>query len=523
MNNYYKDHYDAIIIGGALAGLASALTLLDNGYDVLVLEQHNLPGGVATSFVRGGAELEASLHEMCGIGSEKCPLRARRFLEEHNIHVDWLRISTAFNYVSHKIDVVVRNGENGDLSIPSQDIAKACFDKDGSVYKKVKEFLEFCLKIHDQVDEIATKELSKVQMIRQYPDFVKILGYSFEEVMDSFNLPKTAKELLSAYWLYLGSPVNDCPFLVYAYMLSDYLGHGAYIPKHTSYEISLKMLEEVLNRGAQVEFSQRVDKILVKDKKVYGVKLSSGVEIHCDYVISGAYPHTVFSTMIEPIKEIPTQAIKVTNAMELGVSCFSLVMILDKDYQELGIKEYATFYAPQGLDTAKTYEKGRKLEKWDFLTSICSNVVQKDVTPSGTCFYSITYLPTGESFKDMNLEQYEEYKKKNVDHFLEMESKRLGVNLKEHILELIVETPITISHYTGAYMGTIYGYRHSMSNHSAARDQMEEEENFISGLSFSGAHQTTGDGMSPAIFNGIKGANLILKEANRRKGDKNEN
>ena len=56
---HFEDSYDVIVIGGALAGLASALTLCSKGKKVLVLEQHNLPGGVATSFVRGGIEIFA--------------------------------------------------------------------------------------------------------------------------------------------------------------------------------------------------------------------------------------------------------------------------------------------------------------------------------------------------------------------------------------------------------------------------------------------------------------------------------
>ena len=62
---FYKDHYDVIVIGGALAGLSSALMLADKGLDVLVLERHNLPGGIATSFVRGGIEIALRSKQRC--------------------------------------------------------------------------------------------------------------------------------------------------------------------------------------------------------------------------------------------------------------------------------------------------------------------------------------------------------------------------------------------------------------------------------------------------------------------------
>ncbi|MEE3482092.1 MAG: FAD-dependent oxidoreductase, partial [Lachnospiraceae bacterium] len=61
---FYKDHYSVVIIGGALSGLSAALQLQAKGVkDILILEKHNLPGGLATSYVRGGFEIEATLHE----------------------------------------------------------------------------------------------------------------------------------------------------------------------------------------------------------------------------------------------------------------------------------------------------------------------------------------------------------------------------------------------------------------------------------------------------------------------------
>ena len=45
--------YDVIVIGAGNAGLISALKLVKENKKVLVLESNNVPGGFATSFIRG--------------------------------------------------------------------------------------------------------------------------------------------------------------------------------------------------------------------------------------------------------------------------------------------------------------------------------------------------------------------------------------------------------------------------------------------------------------------------------------
>ena len=521
MNKYYKDQYDVIIIGASLAGLTSAIELSKQGYDVLVLEQHNLPGGVATSFVRGGVEIEASLHEMMSIGEKEFPLKVRKYFEENNINVDWVRLPIAFRYIAPDYNVLIHAGKNGDFSVPAKEIADECDDKDGSVYNQINDFFKLCLRVYNSLNEVSKNpKMSKMKIVKEHPDFTKTLGYSFIEVCEALKLPKRAIDILSAYWMYIGSPMDEMPFTVYAYLLADYLGYGSYIPKHTSHEMALKLLDCAERNGAQVEFNQKVANILVKNNKVTGVKLKNNTIINTNYVISGAYPNTVYSKMIEPKSELPRRAIKVTNSMDIGVSCFSLVMLLDKDYHEFGFKDYATFYAPHGMDTRKFYDNGKKYHNWDYLTSVCTNIAHEGASPKGTCIYTTTYLPNGESFKDTNLKEYEKHKKQLVDHFLDNESERLGVNLREHILEMVIETPLTISHYVGAYMGSIYGFRHKVSNHTIARSLMDKEEKLISGLAFSGAHGIAGDGMATAITNGIEGAKDIIKEMNKRKGEK---
>lgn len=509
---FFAETYDVIVIGGALAGLASALTLANKGKKVLVLEQHNLPGGVATSFVRGNVEIEGTLHEMMSIGPKECPLKIRKFFDEMGVDIEWLRVPDAYRFVDGKtgLSVLVHPGDHGNFETPAKEIADACGDKDGSIYQKVLGLLNLCHTVYNSVNILSVTHMSKVQMLLKHPEFVKTAGYSAKEVIDTFHLPQQAIDILAAYWIYVGDVLENLPFTVWAVLMADYLGYGSYVPKKFSHEMSLKMAEAASQKGAQVEFGVRVDKILVQNGHVEGVRLASGEEIKARYVVCSAYPDKAYTQMIEPLSEVPAGALKFVNAKTVGVTCFSVVMLLDGTPEELGIKDYSTFYAAEGMDLGRIWKEASTSGPYNYITSICTNLANPGCSPEGTCVYSITFLPRPEGWFGVNEENYDELRRKNAEHFIDMESKRLGVNLRDHILELVIESPVTIAHYTGAYQGSIYGYMHTMDDHIVARLQMGENENFIQGLSFAGAHQISGDGMGPAVTNGRKGAKIIL-------------
>ena len=509
---FFDSSYDVVVIGGALAGLASALTLAKKGKKVLVLEQHNLPGGVATSFVRGGVEIEGTLHEMMSIGPKECPLKIRKFFDEMGVDIEWLRVPDAYRFVDGQTgtSVLVHPGDHGNFETPAKEIASCVGDKDGKLYEKILKLLNLCNTVYNSVNYLSVNHMSKVQMLLKHPEFVKTAGYSAKEVIDRFDLPQKAIDILSAYWIYVGDTLENLPFTVWAVLMADYLGYGSYVPKKFSHEMSLKMAERAVDLGAQVEFGQRVDKILVKNGHVEGVRLASGEEIKTRYVVCSSYPDKAYTQMVEPASEVPAGAIKFVNAKTIGVTCFSVVMLLDDTPEHLGIKDYSTFYAAKGMDMKRIWKEASTEGPYNYITSICTNLANPGCTPEGTCVYSITMLPRPEGWFNVTEENYQEMKRKNAEYFIDMESKRLGVNLRDHILELVIESPVTIAHYTGAYQGSIYGYMHTMDDHIVARLQMSEGENYIQGLSFAGAHQISGDGMGPAVTNGRKGAKIIL-------------
>ena len=507
---FYKDKYDVIVIGGALAGMSCAMKLADEGKDVLILERHNLPGGLATSFVRSGMEMEATLHEMMSLGLKEDPLYIREYLDEMKVYIDWLRVPDAYALISPKdnIDIELHPGRRPDGTWVCADEIEAQYP---GTKDEVNRLLELCKTVYESVLFLNDHHLSKAQMLLKHEALVKTAGYSAKEVIDrSFDLPKDVVNILSAYWIYVGQPMSTLPFTIYSFLIADYMMGGSFVARGFSHEMSCAMAEKCIELGVQFEYCQNVEKILVKNGAVYGVRTSRGDEIYADYIASAPYPNAVYGHMIEPQSEVPAQARKYANAMPMSVTNYSVVLLLDQKPEDLNITQYSVFSSDSAFDTDKFWAQGRKLGGWDYLTAICLNYANPDCVPEGMTSLSITNLPLPECFMDVKADDYFEVKRAVAKEMIERVSQRIGVDLLEHVVEIEIETPVTVAHYTGNYRGGIYGYQHSMDNSVVARLEDFENEFYIKGLVGCASHQLVGDGMACNINNGRIAARTIL-------------
>lgn len=509
---YYKDSYGCIIIGSALAGMSAALKLSKRGFkDILILERQNTPGGVTTSFVRSGVELEASLHEISSVSSKRYPLFVRKFLNEFDVNVSFVRSDEAFHYVEPGFSCTVHCGKAGRFEIPCHDISLAVGDESGEIYDKLMLFFQDCKNVFDSIGSFSDGDFLGLDLIQSHIDLMRSLSYSTMEVIDVYGFPDIVKRILLAYWCYLGNEPGDLPYVLYSCLMTDYLGYGVYTCKETSHELSIKLLEACRKKSIQVEFNQEVKNILVKDGHVIGVRLMDGNEISSNYVVSGPYPNTVYNYMIEPPSEAPQKAFQMLNAKSLSMSVFSIIMILDEPPEKLNMDHYMTFVAPSGLDFKKIMDSYHSDHGYEYFMAVCFNQVL-DYCPKGKTIYSITALPYPDSFKDVTEENYDEKKHVIAREMIQEESRRLGVNLLDHILDIEFITPVSIAHYCKSFQGCIYGYLASLDDNVAARIMEHEEEQLIKGLAFAGAHQMSGDGMGTQFINGNQAAEDIYKQ-----------
>ena len=387
----------------------------------------------------------------------------------------------------------------------ARDIDAAC----PGTYDKVLEFIRLCRRVYDSMDVISVTPMSKLRMLREHPDFVRVAGYSASEVIRTFDLPQKAVDMLTPYWIYVGEPMDNLPFTIYAYCMADYFA-GSYVPRHRSHEMSMRMQQKVEENGAQFELRQEVEKILVKDGKVRGVRTKRGDEIACDYVICGAYPNRVYTQMIEPLSEVPAGAIRFVNGNRLNVCPVSVMLILEGTPEENGITNYNTF-SGDTMDTHAIWRNNCNLtEPYNFLTPVCLNYANPACVPAGYTHLSLTNLVPVDPFLGVKEEEYYDLKRCLANEMMEQYIKIGGVDFRGRIAEIEVSTPMTISHYVGAWKGSIYGYSHSMDNHVVAKKAMMAEDHFIDGLEFAGAHAVAGDGQGPQITNGRAAAKAVL-------------
>jgi len=99
--------YDAIIIGGGLGGLTAGAKLAKEGKKVLLLEQHDIPGGCATTFRRKDFNIEVGLHEMVGFNTKDFKSKIFEDLDVFN-NVEFLEVPEFYRFVNGRYDLVIR-------------------------------------------------------------------------------------------------------------------------------------------------------------------------------------------------------------------------------------------------------------------------------------------------------------------------------------------------------------------------------------------------------------------------------
>jgi prolycopene isomerase len=506
-----KTRFYNVIVGGAgNGGLTAAATLAKKGVKVLLLEQHNLPGGFASSFVRGRFEFETSLHELCSMGSEEDKEGVRRIFE------DQLGIDESFVKVPEAYRLIIPE-ENIDITMPFgiKEFTNTLEEYVPGSRKSVEQFWELVEDIHNAITFVGKNngKVDKMEMVRHHSNFLKTGGYSVDEVLDAINMPIKAQRVITAYWCYLGVPTNRLSFTIFAAMLRTYIRGGGWIPRYRSHGFTTAIDNKIRDFGGEVEYNTRIEKILVKDGKITGVETSKGEIIHTNNLIANISPTAVYNKLIYPQHEVPEIAYKFVNARTHGVTLLVVYLGLDKTAEELGLTDYSYFIYDKG-STDELYQEGTKPleDSHPAQATVCLNKAIPDCSPPGTSILYITTLFRPETWEDVTEEEYFELKTKFANQLIDEFEKSSGVKIRHAIEEIEIASPATFSHYTKVYNGVIYGYENDIWDSVVTRLQSMNYEKYIDGLEFCGGFSMQGHGYSSSLDSGRIAALYTLQK-----------
>ena len=489
--------FDVVVVGAGNGGLTAALTLARSGRKVLLLERHNIPGGCATSFVRGRFEFEVALHQLSGMGRPQRPGPLRSLLAEMEVldRLEFVEIESLYRVVMPGTFDVTLPADRPELVGELQ----GWFPEEREAIGRFFDFLYAFALQYVQGRFFGDPEISK----EKYPLYFRYALKTTQDILDEYFHDAYLKSILGVYWSYMGVPPSKLPFGEFAIMLFNYIESKPYHLKGGSQALSNALLDAYLAAGGEAWFNCAAAEILVEGGAVRGVLTEQGEQVGCRYVISNASTVQTYLELIER-SQVPPSALEPFKSATVGPSAFTVYMGFDCEPAELGIQDTTNFITT-GTDPDRAFELWKTMEQQGWALFTCYDVADPDFSPPGTCQAALVALQYADPWYSVSPQQYADAKYRYAEGMVQL-AERVFPGLRDHLEELEAATPLTHLRYLGHPGGAIYGL-----DQNAYTQPFLTNRSPIKGLFFAGAWAGSG-GFQPTLTSGRSTARSILKD-----------
>jgi phytoene dehydrogenase-like protein len=462
--------YDVIIIGAGISGLVCGCYLAKAGMQVLVVEQHDKPGGYCTSFTRRGFTFDAAAHTL---GSYREGGDFRRRMSELGIH-DFVKISRI-----DPSDVIVTPRFSVTISNNTEHVIEQLVN----IFPEEKGNIHRYFAYYDQASS------------NQF-ESVKLRGKTFASFLSSyFTNPALMNTISYPIFGYGGLPPSLMQAFTGAKIFNEYIIDGGYYPQGGMQNIPNALAHIITENNGTIFYKRRVDRILSQDNQITGVELDNNESYTSKYVVSASDVTQTLKNLLG-INIVRKQLLDKLEDMVPSISTFVLYIGIDKQFMDLPQPGTNTWYLPD-------YD----------LEMIFKDVQRADVNNFGTSGYVVRVSPDYKTVLAFCLapfktaEFWKKNKKEMAQNFL-AQTETLIPNLKKHIVYFDAATPSTMQRFTLNQGGANYGWSPVQSQ---LFDPDFSQKSFITGLYLTGHWTTRAHGI-PGVANlGYSTAQLILK------------
>ncbi|WP_336515990.1 1-hydroxycarotenoid 3,4-desaturase CrtD [Pollutibacter soli] len=474
-------HKKAVVIGSGIAGLASAIRLIDKGYVVDLFEKNESAGGKLALLKNDGFVFDTGpslftqpehLETIFSLAGE--PLSS---------YFQYKRLDNACRYFFENGIIV-----NGYTS--KEKFGEELFNKTGEAVENVVSYLQKSEERYHSLAKIFLNE--NLHEIRTWTnsDTISALKKTSPQLLfkslNSFNKSRLktpeAVRIFNRFSTYNGSNPFQAPAML---SIIPHLEHneGVYYPKGGMISIINALYALAVKKGVCFHFNSAVNKIEVKDGIVQGI-IANDVFYPSEIVLSNADVHFTYQNLLND-----KGAANSTAGQERSSSALVFYWGINKVFPELYLHNIF-FTKHQEEEFSSLFQLKRFYHDPTIYINITSTM-EAGMAPAGMQnWFVMINAPSGTVFSENDLNEI----RKSVLWKL---NRMLKTRLEDHIVFESMMTPADITANTNAFEGALYGA--SSNNMFSAFRRHPNFSRKYRGLFFAGGTVHPGGGI-PLCF-----------------------
>jgi all-trans-retinol 13,14-reductase len=477
--------YDMIVIGGGLGGLVVGAKLAKEGKKILLVEQHDRPGGCATNFKRKDFTMEVGLHEMDGLHERDMKTRIFRDLGVLD-NVEFLKVPEFYRFVNNRYDVTISHNPE-----EVQETLTKIFPNEKAGIKAY--FFQI-----QNIKKIIKQESNKTE---------RTIGEFIDSIITDGDLKLI---LLGNLGYYHDDPYN-LSLNYYSMAQSSYYQGGGNFIQGGSQILSDYLMKVIFDNGGSVLLKHLVKEIILEDDTAIGIRYQSVKQKDEDLKVAFAN-EIIANASIPQVADmlLPKTYGKLIknemNGLHPAPSLLTVYFGFNKKLGDIGNKHYSTFIFDESVNKPSDILSNNHadFDKRSF-TFVDYSQVNSKLAPDNKGVGAVCCNDYTADWEKLDKKAYEKRKEQAAMYFISRLEKLIP-GFADAVEYYEVGTAKTVERYTLNPNGAVYGFAQTPARVKTTINSP------VKNLSFASAWTQTGGGFSGAIYSGYLCAIDVIRK-----------